>query len=425
MTILCPIRSGGDYICTILQTGGNYMPDGMLPWDEALGLVLSHTPVLGTEETGLFSSYGRVLSEDVRSDMDIPPFRKSAMDGYAVRTKDCETTPVTLSVRMALPAGAYPDNNLARGEAAKIMTGAPVPDGADAVVMVEHTQAVEDGKVRILKEVTAGRHICQKGEDVTRGEVVLKKHTVIGAPEVAILASVGKAQVKVFRRPSVSVLSTGSEIVEPGEPLAPGKIRNSNGAMLTGMAEALGCDTRYLGIAEDTGEALLKKVKEGLKSDVFLLSGGVSMGEYDLVPEVLEMAHASRVFHRVFVKPGKPLLFAKGEHTIIFGVPGNPVSNFTSFHLFVKPALLKLMGQEDCTPKIVDATAEIDFENNNKRVYVAPSFYTLKEGGVFVRPFTLNGSADIIGCARANCFCIFEPGWYRVKSGDKVKLFLL
>ncbi len=401
------------------------MPDGMIPWDEALELVLSHTPVLGTEQTDLFLSYGRVLSEDVRSDVDIPPFRKAAMDGYAVRAKDCETAPVTLPVQMTLPAGSYTDKKLAQGEAAKIMTGAPVPDGADTVVMVENTQAVGDGKVQILKEVRAGQHICQKGEDVTRGEVVLEKHAVIGSVEVAILASVGKASVEVFRRPSVSILSTGSEIVEPGEPLARGKIRNSNGAMLTSMAEALGCETRYLGIAEDTGEALSGKVDEGLKSDVFLLSGGVSMGEYDLVPEVLEMAHARKVFHRVFVKPGKPLLFAKGERTIIFGVPGNPVSNFTTFHLFVKPALLKLMGHEDCTPKIVDATAEIDFENNNKRVYVVPSFYTLKEGGVFVRPFTLNGSADITGCARANCFCMFEPGWYHVKSGDTVKLLLL
>ncbi|MBN2324860.1 MAG: molybdopterin molybdotransferase MoeA [Spirochaetes bacterium] len=401
------------------------MPDGMIPWNEALELVLSHTPVLGTEETGLFSLYGRVLSEDVRSDMDIPPFRKAAMDGYAVSAQDCVSAPVTLLVRMTLPAGSYSGRGLARGEAAKIMTGAPVPDGADSVVMVEHTRAVEEDRVLIQKRVTAGQHVCQKGEDVTRGEVVLKKQAVIGGAEVAILASVGRAKAKVFRRPTVSVLSTGSEIVEPGEPLSEGKIRNSNGAMLTGMAEALGCETRYLGIAEDSGKTLSKKVKEGLASDVFLLSGGVSMGEYDLVPEVLEAAHVKKVFHRVFIKPGKPLLFAKGERTIVFGVPGNPVSNFTTFHLFVKPALLKLMGREDHSPKIIDATSEIDFENNNKRVYVVPSFCTLKEGGVFVRPFTLNGSADITGCARANCLCIFEPGRYRVKNGDRVKLILL
>jgi len=401
------------------------MPDGMILWDEALRLVLSHTPAPGKEQTELFNSYGLVLSEDVRSDMDIPPFCKAAMDGYAVRATDCGSPPVTLPVRMTLPAGVSPDRELAPGEAAKIMTGAPVPYGADSVVMVEHTRSLEDGKVEILKEVTAGRNICRKGEDVARGETVLKKHTGIGAPEVAILASVGRASVPVFRRPSVSILSTGSEIVEPGKPLAAGKIRNSNGAMLAGMAEALGCEIRYLGIAGDKHEELSHKVEEGLKSDVFLLSGGVSMGEFDLVPEILEKAQARRVFHRVFVKPGKPLLFARSERTIVFGVPGNPVSNFTTFHLFVKPALMKLMGHTECTPKMTEAVSETDFENRSKRVHVVPAFCTLKGAGVYARLFTLNGSADITGCAGANCFCMLEPGRELVNRGDTVRLFFL
>lgn len=403
----------------------NPMPDGMILWDEALRLVLSHTPVPCTEQTDISASYGRVLSEDVRSDMDIPPFEKAAMDGYAVRAKECEAPPVTLPVQMTIPAGTSPDRELAPGEAAKIMTGAPVPHGADTIVMVEHTRSFEDGKVEILKEVTEGRHICRKGEDVARGETVLKKHAGIGAPEVAILASAGRASVPVFRRPSVAILSTGSEIVEPGEPLSAGKIRNSNGMMLASMAGSLGCEIRYIGIAGDREEELSIKVEEGLKSDVLLLSGGVSMGEFDLVPEILEKAQAQKIFHRVFVKPGKPLLFAVRGRTIVFGVPGNPVSNFTTFHLFVKPALLKLMGHTECTPKMTEAVSETDFENRSKRMHAVPSFCTLKGAGVYVRLFSLNGSADITGCAGANCFCVLEPGIERVRRGDTVRLFFL
>ena len=324
------------------------MPDGMIPWDEALRRVLSHIPESAVEKIDLVSSYGRVLAEDMRSDTDIPPFHKAAMDGYAVRAKDITETPATLSVRVTIPAGTPPGDAIGPGEAAKIMTGAPVPEGADAVVMVEHT-LFQDGEVRIMKGAAAGTNICRRGEDIAENEVVLHRYSPIGAVEIAILASVGKAQVPVYRRPKVAVLSTGNEIREPGQPLGNGEIRNSNGAMLTSMARALGADVRYLGIARDAEEELSEKVFEGLQSDVLLLSGGVSMGEYDLVPGILEKAGAHRVFHKVFVKPGKPLFFAKGTRGVVFGIPGNPVSNFTTFHLFVKPALLNWDMAWQCT----------------------------------------------------------------------------
>jgi molybdopterin molybdotransferase len=223
----------------------------------------------------------------------------------------------------------------------------------------------------------------------------------------------------------VSVISTGSEIVEPGEPLGKGRIRNSNGPMLMNMVKAEGCDARYLGIAGDTEGELERKIERGSRSDVILLSGGVSMGDYDLVPAILKKAGSSIIFHKVSVKPGKPLLFAKRERCIIFGIPGNPVSNFTTFHLFVKPALGKLMGDPFHEISLLDAVSEIDIENRGDRVHVMPSLYTVTKGGIYVKPLKLNGSADIVGCAAANCLSVLKGGGTRVERGETVKILIL
>jgi molybdopterin molybdotransferase len=397
----------------------------MIPVEEAQKLILYHTEALDRDEIDLFSSSGYVLADDLFSDIDIPPFDKAAMDGYAVRRADCGSRPSTLKVRMNLAAGTYTDKEIGTGECAKIMTGAPVPPGADAVLMVEETKLHENGTVVLLGEIKEGQHICRKGEDIEKGKLVLKAGTKIGAPEVAILASVGRATVPVYRKPRVAILSTGNEIVEPHETPRVGTIRNSNGPMLVSMARGLGCETQYLGIAEDTESELQEKIASGMKSDVLLLSGGVSMGEYDLVPDALSRSGARTIFHRVFVKPGKPLLFAKRNRTAVFGVPGNPVSNFTTFHLFIKPALKKLMGDPDHGMKIVDAIAEIDFENRSERVHVIPSRYSCKGSGIYVTPFKLNGSADIVGCTGANCLSVLEAGRKYITRGDTVKILFL
>lgn len=401
------------------------MESKMIPIEEAGRLILAHTEVLEKSETDILSSYGFVLADDVQSDIDMPPFDKAAMDGYAVRSGDCENIPATLSVKMSIPAGACTDQKIGPGECAKIMTGAPVPHGADSVVMVEDTQPLDGMRVKILKEVKQGRHICRKGEDVGEGELLLSRGAMIGAPEVAILASAGRATVPVYRRPKVSVISTGSEIVEPGEPLGKGRIRNSNGPMLMNMVKAEGCEARYLGIAGDTEGELESAIERGSRSDVILLSGGVSMGDYDLVPAILKKTGASIIFHKVSVKPGKPLLFAKRKRCIIFGIPGNPVSNFTTFHLFVKPALRKLMGDPFHEISLKDAVSEVDIENKGDRVHVMPSVYTMKKGGIYVKPLKLNGSADIVGCAAANCLSVLKGGGTRVEQGETVNILIL
>ena len=242
-----------------------------------------------------------------------------------------------------ISAGETGLNRVERGVCVKIMTGAPLPGGADAVVMVEDTGPLDGGRAVLVKRaLSPGANVCHKGEDTKRGEKVLSAGCAIGAPEVAVLASIGVSEVGVARRPEVGVLSTGNEIVEPGTPLAPGMIRNSNGSMLSALARFAGGNVEYLGIAGDDVEHLRRSLGKGLGKDILLVSGGVSMGDYDLVPRVLGELGVEVLFHKVRVKPGKPLLFGRRGRCLVFGIPGNPVSSFVVFHLFVKPAFGRL-----------------------------------------------------------------------------------
>jgi molybdopterin molybdotransferase len=253
----------------------------------------------------------------------------------------------------------------------------------------------------------------------------LKKGASILGPEIAILASVGKSKVNVFNRPSVGIISTGNEIVEPNVPLEDGKIRNCNGPMLTSLTSAIGCNTEYFGIAKDKEKTLRESIKMGFNKDVLLLSGGVSMGDCDLVPEMLKKEGARLLFHNVLVKPGKPLLFAKKGKCIIFGVPGNPVSSYTSFIIFIKPALYKMMGKKQYNLKYVNAYISIDFESGSGRVNFVPSKYSLIDGNYHVTPHSLNGAADIISCSDSNCLMVIDKSIEKVKKGEKIKVILL
>lgn len=404
----------------------------MISMSRAINTVLENVKPISAVEVKLGSVFGMVLAEDVVSDIDMPPFNKSAMDGYAVVSSAVKKTPITLRVTASIAAGVVYkgssfkeesfENNGADGDCVKIMTGAPVPEGMDAVVMLEDTECRPDGKVKLFKKIEAGQNICVRGEDVRKGEIVLRKGTRILGPEIAILATAGKDSVSVFKKPAVGIVSTGNEIVEPEASLEEGKIRNSNGPMLAGLAEAIGCDVEYFGIAGDEEKILRKLILKGLKKDVMLLSGGVSMGDYDLVPEMLKKEGAELLFHGVLVKPGKPLLYAKKDGCSIFGIPGNPVSNFTSFNVFIKPAIYKMMGREDCNARFIDAFIEVDFINRSSRVHIIPSICSIVDGRCLVSPFRLNGSADINGCSRSNCFLIIDASVTGIKKGDRVKV---
>ncbi len=404
----------------------------MISMSRAINTVLENVKPVSAVEVKLGSVFGMVLAEDVVSDIDMPPFNKSAMDGYAVVSSAVKKTPITLRVTASIAAGVVYkgssfkeesfENNGADGDCVKIMTGAPVPEGMDAVVMLEDTECRPDGKVKLFKKIEAGQNICVRGEDVRKGEIVLRKGTRILGPEIAILATAGKDSVSVFKKPAVGIVSTGNEIVEPEAALEEGKIRNSNGPMLAGLAEAIGCDVEYFGIAGDEEKILRKLILKGLKKDVMLLSGGVSVGDYDLVPEMLKKEGAELLFHGVLVKPGKPLLYAKKDGCSIFGIPGNPVSNFTSFNVFIKPAIYKMMGREDCNARFIDAFIEVDFINRSSRVHIIPSICSIVDGRCLVSPFRLNGSADINGCSRSNCFLIIDASATEIKKGDRVKV---
>jgi len=397
----------------------------MVGVEQALKTILENTDVLKTETIPFRSAYGYTIAEDVFADSDIPPYNKSAMDGYAVKSGSIADGITVFTVSGTVSAGSVPETAIDRYHCMKIMTGAPIPDGADAVVMVEKTELLAEGRVRILSPVVAGQNICKRGEDIGRGERVLRKESVIGAAEIAILASVGKTEVKVVKKPSVGVLTTGSEIVEPEQKPPYGAIRNSNGPMLSCLAEASGCHVEYHGVGRDNAYELRTLFEKGLEKDVLLVSGGVSMGDYDLVPAILKEAGADIFFHKVSIKPGKPLLFARKGICHIFGIPGNPVSNFTTFHMFIKPSLLKMMGRKNHLPLLLHASVEEDVRRKGSRSYIMPARYMVREGILKVQPFKLNGSADIVGCSGCNALILIDNSRESVHKGETVDVMLL
>jgi molybdopterin molybdotransferase len=318
----------------------------MISVDEALRRIEANTAPLGVETVGLAEALGRVLAADVLADRDFPPTDRSAMDGFAVRSADLGPGGGALRVVRELRTGrSAEDVTLEQGTAVRIFTGAVVPDGADAVVMVEETEEDRSaGTVAIRSGVEPGQNVRPQAQDLRRGDAVLAAGAPIRAAEIAALASVGARQFAVHRDPRVHVLSTGDEVVEPEQQPLPHQVRNSNGRTLMAQLAEVGLAGSYLGIAGDEGKELRRKLDEGLDGDVLLISGGVSVGEYDLVGQTLERAGMELFFHRVAVKPGKPILAGRCGDCLVIGLPGNPVSVFCGFAVFVAPALRRLRG---------------------------------------------------------------------------------
>ncbi|NIQ92934.1 MAG: molybdopterin molybdotransferase MoeA, partial [Desulfuromonadales bacterium] len=315
-------------------------------FESARDLILSKVLPLGTERSHLLDVVGRVLAEEVRAPVDMPRWDNSAMDGFAVRSEDCRPG-TNLTVTDYIPAGDTANNiRVTPGTAVKIMTGAPVPAGCDAVVPFEETEE-SGGFVTIKGKVRARDHIRFRGEDVKAGDFVVSAGTVLRPPEISMLASFGRVYVPVFRRPKVAILSTGDELVEPGDAVGSGQIVNSNSFSLAAAVKELGAEPLMLGIARDDRESLLEKFREGLKADVLITSAGVSAGDRDLVREVLEESGVIGLFWKVDVKPGRPTAFGLKDEKPVFSLPGNPVSTMVTFEEFVRPALLKIMGQRN------------------------------------------------------------------------------
>ena len=318
----------------------------MIPLDEAQRVVLDACPPLAPVVVDLADAVGLVLAADVVADEQVPPFDNSAVDGYAVIAADVAVAPVTLEIVDEVAAGAASTTTLLRGQAIRIMTGAPIPQGADAVVMVEHAELVDDRTVRLDATAASGAAVRLAGSDVEVGDHVVPAGTVVSAPVLGTLASVNARRVRAHPRPSVAVLATGDELVSDGGPLAPGQIRETNLRMLVVLLEQAGCDVTNVGVVADD-EAVLETTLRAAASehDVIVTSGGVSMGDYDVVKAVLGRIADMR-WMQIAIKPAKPFAFGLLDGVPVFGLPGNPVSALVSFELLARPALRRMMGMQ-------------------------------------------------------------------------------
>lgn len=396
----------------------------MISLSEAFELTLSKTNILGTETVTISECGGFVLAEDVFSDVSMPPFDKSMMDGYAVRSADCEKVPVTLKIVETIPAGYYPKVVLKPGQASKIMTGAPIPEGADTVQMVEKTEQIATDQVKIFESIPTRKHIAYKSEVMVSGSVVIKKGSVLSPGKIGVLASVGKSSVKIYKRPRVAILVTGSELVEINEKPGTGQIRNSNGYALYEQALNAGCLPTLLSIASDELEQLKANIELGLQSDVLLISGGVSMGEFDLVKDVLDDLGIEFYFDKINIKPGKPTVFGVKDNTLIFGLPGNPVSASTIFELIVRPALRKTIGHAQLSHRVVTAVLGKDFNSRTKRECYYPAFVRYEENNFFAAPIKSKGSADIVAFANSNSFIVTNETKQAYEKGELITAVL-
>lgn len=401
---------------------------GMLSVEEALALVVQHSRPLPPQMCSLSRCLGMRLAEPIVSDVDSPPYDKSLMDGYAVRSSDLAAGQAELHVVEEVTAGDVPRHALKTGEATRIMTGAPLPQGADAVVMVEESEllAGDPPRVRLTcgAPVKPEQNILRAGVCMRQGEEVLSPGRRLRAGDVGLLAEVGRDRVMVYPRPQVAVLSTGNELVPAGAKLGPGQIRNSNGPMLLAMAESAGCEVRDLGIARDDPEQLHARISQGLQGDALVLSGGVSAGVMDLIPQTLQRCGVEAIFHKVLLRPGKPLWF--GVHaergTLVFGLPGNPVSSFVCFHLFARLALQRMAGNDATAPPLRSAQLEQPFQQRGERPTWHPAEVREADGRLLTQTVRWQGSADLRALARAQGLIYFPAGTRAYAAGEEVQV---
>jgi molybdopterin molybdotransferase len=384
----------------------------MITFEEALSIVNSIAVKPLAERTELDQAVGRVMAEDVFSDVEMPPFNKAAVDGYACRRSEL---PGPFEVLEVVPAGCLPKFNVGPGQCSKIMTGAMVPEGADTMIMVEHTETMADGRILFLRDKTSS-NIAWQAEDVKEGQLVITAGTLLKPHHIAILASVGCVMPMVFRRPVVGVISTGDELVEPFQNPALGQIRNSNAYQLMAQAGAIGLPVDYIGIAADTKESTSRLIANGFdRSDILLLTGGVSMGDFDFVPEVLKELGLSIQFKSIAVQPGRPTVFGTRDNKFLFGLPGNPVSSFVQFELLVKQLAFRMMGHQ-YKPQMVKLPMASEYIRKKAE---RKSFIPVRinaEGKI--EPLEYHGSAHIHSYEGADGMLAVEIGETHINIGE-------
>jgi molybdopterin molybdotransferase len=407
----------------------------MLSVDEALERVLDSTRPLAPRPAALEDALDLMLAEDVTSEIDSPPHDKSIVDGYAVIAAVAHSSAATFAVLEEVTAGRVPTKRVEPGTATRIMTGAPLPPGADAVVMVEKTRLAAEGdgeRVEILETpVRPGQNIARRASSLQRGQVVLRAGTRLRGIELGLLAEVGRARVQAIPRPRVAIIATGDELVDAGETPGPGQIRNSNGPLLVGLATQAGAAARFVGIARDSAASLREHIGAALESDLVVLSGGVSAGVLDLVPQVLAELGVQQVFHKVSVKPGKPLWFGVRQNggdrppTLVFGLPGNPVSSLVSFELFVHPAIQKLSGREAAGLARQSAILTQEHKQRGDRPTYWPAVVATSGGETSVTPLAWKGSGDLRTLTDANALACFPSGDRQFEVGETIDVLCL
>ena len=400
----------------------------MIKVEEALNIVLESVQRIEAEKAGIIDSFGRVLAEDIKSDCDIPAFDYSAMDGYAVRSADTKGASAGNGVKLRVVgefrAGGDTSARVEKGQAVKIMTGAPIPQGADAVVMVEDT-SMEGDNVEVFEEAEKGENIRLAGEDIKNGDLVIKRGTLLKEGHVGMLAALGIPAVSVKRRPKVAILATGDEVISIDEDIKPGKVRNSNAYSLHAQVLACGGIPINKGVASDNKEGLKAKLRSCLDCDIIITSGGVSMGEYDYVKDVMIDMGMDLKFWKIAMRPGKPNLFGVINGKPFFGLPGNPVSTMIGFEVFVRPAIQKMLGRISDDRSEVEAVLEEDIKKKKGLKFFIRAQTRWEDSGYVTRTTGPQGSGILSSMAKADSLIILPEDEERVKQGEKVLVRLL
>lgn len=399
----------------------------MLEFNEALEKMLAPLKEAGAEDVAIFDALGRVLKEEIIADSNVPFTSNSAMDGYAVIAADtvaADGGPAKLRVTGEIPAGSVSEKAVSKGEAMRIFTGAPIPDGADAVVMQENAERNGD-EVVINKAVVKRENVREAGEDIKKGDVVFRSGRRLGPADVGIIASCGREKVSVSRKPVVGILSTGNEVVEPGEPAGPGRVRNSNAYTLYAKCLEAGATPRYMGIVPDEKEAVVRALDDAAVScDLLITSGGVSVGDYDLVTEVIR-EKGKIDFWKIAIKPGKPVAYGAIGEIPFVGLPGNPVSSMVTFELFVRPMIMKMSGDANPSRKRFTAVMNQDYREKPGRLKFVRGIYEKSGSGLEVGVTGSQGSGVLMSMALANCLIMIPPEQGNVKKGDAVEIIPL
>ena len=410
----------------------------LLSVEQALARILSHFQPVTTESVPLSEATNRALAVDIRAANDLPPFDNSSMDGFAFRAADSANAApdsrVTLRVVADIPAGSSPKISLAPGEAARIMTGAPLPQGADAVVPVEDTDfqnreagSAAPAQVQIARSVKSGENVRSRGMDVRQGDIVLRKGRRLNAQSSGVVAMLGISKVEVYKKPRVALFSSGDELLPVDAPLEPGKIHDSNTYMLAALVESTGAEVLHLGVANDSRDSVSKLLENAVSNnaDLILSSAGVSVGAYDFVKDVIE-SNGALDFWRVNMRPGKPLAFGNYRDIAFIGLPGNPVSAFVGFEVFVRPTLGRLSGLSDGNRSAIRVRCEEEILSDGRESYLRAILHVDKENGILVAKLTGHqGSGNLLSLVQADALLIIPAGVKCVPAGQEVNAWLL